>query len=404
VAQPDADGILSISELTHRIRISLEDAFTHVTVLGEISNIARPASGHIYLTLKDRDAQLSAVIWRSTAVRLRFDLEDGMEVIATGSITVYERRGSYQLIVSSIKPKGVGALQLAFLQLREKLAKEGLFGPEHRQPLPLLPERIGVVTSGTGAAIHDILTVIGRRFPPAHIVLAPVRVQGEGAAEEIAQAIADFNEWGRADVLIVGRGGGSLEDLWAFNEEAVARAIHRSRIPIISAVGHEVDVTIADLVADRRALTPSEAAEIVLPRYDDLVGSLDALRDRLAGALRGQVDLARARLEQLRRSYGFRAPLETVRHEQQRLDDLGGRIRRALGRHVDVARERVNAAHGRLSALSPAAVLERGYSITRDPETGRVVQSAADVADGQCIETVLHRGRLTSRVERRDEA
>jgi len=404
VPQPDSDAILSISQLTHRIRVAMEDGFGRVSVVGEVSNIARPASGHVYLTLKDRGAQLSAVLWRSSAARLRFDLEDGMEVIATGDLTVYERRGSYQLIVTFIQPKGVGALQLAFLQLRDRLAKEGLFAPEHKQALPFLPERIGVVTSRSGAAIHDILTVIGRRFPPAHIVLAPVRVQGAGAAEEIAAAIDDFNRWGQADVLIVGRGGGSLEDLWAFNEEAVARAIHRSRIPIISAVGHEIDVTIADHVAARRALTPSEAAEIVLPRYDDLMGSLDGLRDRLAAALLGQVELARAKLEQLRRSYGFRAPLETVRHEQQRLDDLTGRVRRALSRRVDVAREKLGAARGRLDALSPLAVLERGYSITRDAETGQIVQAADAVADGQTIETVLHRGRLLSRVERREEA
>jgi len=380
--------------------VALEDGFGRVSVVGEISNIARPASGHIYLTLKDRDAQLSAVLWRSSASRLRFDLEDGMEVIATGDITVYERRGNYQLIVSAIQPKGVGALQLAFMQLRDRLDKEGLFAPEHKQRLPFLPERVGVVTSGTGAAIHDILTVIGRRFPPAHIILAPVRVQGDGAAEEVAAAIDAFNEWGQADVLIVGRGGGSLEDLWAFNEEVVARAIHRSRIPVISAVGHEVDITIADHVADRRALTPSEAAEIVLPRYDELVGGLDGLRDRLAAALRGQVGLARARLEQLRRSYGFRAPLETVRHEQQRLDELSGRIRRALSRRVESAREKLNAAEGRLKALSPLAVLERGYSITRDAESGRVIDSASDVTQGQTVETVLHRGRIVSTVER----
>jgi exodeoxyribonuclease VII large subunit len=322
-----------------------------------------------------------------------------MEVIVAGNLTVYEPRGTYQIIISSIRPRGLGALQLAFLRLRDKMEKEGLFRPEHKKPLPLLPACIGVVTSPTGAAIHDILTVIARRFPPAHIVLRAVRVQGEGAAEEIAQGIADFNAWGQADVLIVGRGGGSLEDLWAFNEEAVARAIHASCIPVISAVGHEIDVTIADLVADRRALTPSEAGEIVLPRLDDLLATLGGHRDRLAAALRGQLDLARERLERLRTSYGFRAPLDRIRLHQQRLDDLASAAALALRRRVESCRERLRGGLGRLEALSPLGVLERGYSITRDAATSRVIRRAADLAAGQTVETVVHEGRFTSRVE-----
>jgi len=393
------DDVLTVGDLTRRIRATLEDAFDRVTVVGELSNVRRPASGHIYLTLKDADAQIAAVVWRSTAARLRFDLEDGTEVIVTGNVTVYEPRGAYQIIVSSIKPKGMGALQLAFLQLRDKLEKEGLFGPESKQPLPYLPACIGVVTSPTGAAIHDILTVIARRFPPARVVVRPVRVQGEGAAAEIAEAIADFNAWGGADVLIVGRGGGSLEDLWAFNEEAVARAIHASRIPIISAVGHEIDVTIADLVADRRALTPSEAAEIVLPRLDDLVATLDAGRDRLALALRGQLGLAREQLIRLRRSYAFRAPLERIRLHEQRLDDLANAAALALRRRIESCRERLGGAIGRLEALGPQRVLARGYSITRDPHTGRVIRHAAHLTPGQTLETIVHRGRFTSRVD-----
>jgi len=401
VAAETPGDILTVSELTHRIRRSLEDEFDVVTVVGEVSNVRRPASGHVYLTLKDADSQIAVVMWRSTAARLRFELEDGMEAVVRGAITVYEPRGQYQIVVSSMQPKGIGALQLAFIQLRDRLAKEGLFRPEAKQPLPFLPGCIGVVTSGTGAAIHDILTVIERRFPPARIVLRPVRVQGEGAAAEIAEAIADFNAWGEADVLIVGRGGGSLEDLWAFNEEAVARAIHASRIPVISAVGHEVDVTIADLVADRRALTPSEAAEIVLPELGGLVESLGGLRDRLAVALRGRVGLARAELQRLRASYGFRAPLELIRRHEQRLDDLSAAAARAVQRRVESARERLATAAGRLQALSPMAVLQRGYSITRFPGTGPVIRDAGDVADGDAIETILHHGRLRSRVESR---
>ena len=398
-AEPLPADVLTVGDLTRRIRACLEDAFDHVTVVGELSNVARPRSGHVYLTLKDADAQLAAVIWRSTAARLRFDLEDGMEVIAAGTLTVYEPRGRYQIIVSSIKPKGMGALQLAFLQLRDKLDKEGLFDPDAKTPLPYLPACVGVVTSATGAAIHDILTVIGRRFPPAHVVLRPVRVQGAGAAAEIAQAIGELNTWGGADVLIVGRGGGSLEDLWAFNEEIVARAIFASDVPIISAVGHEIDVTIADLVADRRALTPSEAAELVLPRYDDTVATLDSRRDRLAAALRAQFELARARLERLRASYAFRAPLDRVRLHEQRLDDLANAATLALRRTVESRRERLATAHGRLHALSPLRVLERGYSITRDADSGQVLRRAADAAPGTAIDTILHQGRLRSRVE-----
>jgi len=404
VAQAASEDILTVSELTHRIRRAIEDEFDRVAVIGELSNIRRPGSGHIYLTLKDAGAQLAAVIWRSTAARLRFDLEDGMEVIVSGNLTVYEPRGSYQIVVSSIRPKGVGALQLAFLQLRDKLEKEGLFRPEAKQPLPSLPACVGVVTSATGAAIHDILTVIGRRFPPAHIVVRPVRVQGEGAAEEIAAAIEEFNAWRGADVLIVGRGGGSLEDLWAFNEEIVARAIHASKIPIISAVGHEIDVTIADLVADYRALTPSEAAEVVLPRLQDLQAELSALRDRLALSVRRRAEQARAQLEQLRGSYGFRAPLELVRGHEQRLDDLMASAALALRRRLESCHERLATASGRLAALNPLAVLERGYSITRVRESAAVVTQASQVEPGQALETILHRGRILSSVESTEPA
>ncbi|MBM4030489.1 MAG: exodeoxyribonuclease VII large subunit [Planctomycetes bacterium] len=396
----ESEGVLSVSELTQRIRRSLEDEFGQVAVVGEVSNLRRPASGHVYLTLKDSGAQIAAVVWRSSASRLRFELEDGMEVIVSGSLTVYEPRGSYQIIISSIRPKGLGALQLAFLQLKDKLEKEGLFRPELKKPLPYLPDCVGVVTSATGAAIQDILKVLARRFPPAHVVLRPVRVQGEGAAEEIARAIAEFNEWGGADVLIVGRGGGSIEDLWAFNEEAVARAIHASRIPVISAVGHEIDVTIADFVADRRALTPTEAAELVLPDLRELLERLGGLRGRLATALRGQVDLARATLARLRASYGFRAPIELVRRHEQRLDDLAGALALAVRRRIESARERLATAGGRLEALSPLRVLERGYSITREPETRRVIRAAGQVQPGQLVETLLHAGRIVSRVEK----
>jgi len=334
------------------------------------------------------------------ARRLRFDLEDGMEVIVTGSVTVYEPRGIYQVNISSIKPRGIGALQIAFLKLKDRLEKEGLFRPEHKRPLPRVPSCVGVVTSLAGAAIRDILTVIGRRFPPAHVVVRPVRVQGEGAAAEIAQAIDDFCAWGKADVLIVGRGGGSLEDLWPFNEEVVARAIHASKIPVISAVGHEIDVTIADLAADRRALTPTEAGEIVFPEFDELMARLDELRARLALALRRRVELARARLARLRGSYGFRMPLEMVRRGEQRLDELASSLHLAARRRIEAQAERLATLAGRLQALSPRAVLKRGYSITRALPSGDLIRDAAHVHEGDRVETLLHRGRLVSRIEK----
>lgn len=282
-------SILTISEITRRIRGSLEQEFFHVWVVGEISNMKRPISGHVYLTLKDADAQLQTVMFRSVASSVKFELKDGMEVLVFGSVTVYESRGQYQLIIEAIEPKGMGALQLAFLQLKERLGKEGLFDLAHKKALPLFPGKIAIVTSLTGAAIRDIIQVIHRRFAKVKILIYPVKVQGEGAAQEIAQAISDLNTIPDIDVMIVGRGGGSLEDLWAFNEEVVARSIYASKIPVISAVGHEIDITISDLVADKRALTPTEAGELVVPCYDQVSDSLEKIKTRLVQADRKSV-------------------------------------------------------------------------------------------------------------------
>src|SRR5512136_2779310 len=263
--------ILTVSRLTALIRSTLEENFEHVWVEGEVSNLSTPSSGHLYFTLKDAGAQLRCVMFKGAVRNLRFRLKDGMGLILRGRITVYEQRGDYQLIAEYAEPLGIGALQLAFEQLKERLVREGLFDESRKKPLPVLPQRIGVVTSPTGAAIHDILTVVNRRFANVQILIVPVRVQGDGAAAEIAAAIDDVNRYGAVDVMIVGRGGGSLEDLWAFNEEAVARAIARSRIPVISAVGHETDYTIADFAADLRAPTPSAAAELAVKDRDELV-------------------------------------------------------------------------------------------------------------------------------------
>ncbi len=277
--------ILTVSRLTALIKGVLEENFEHVWVEGEISNLAMPVSGHLYFTLKDAAAQLRCVMFRASSRALRFKPKDGMGVVVRGRVSLFEPRGEYQLIVEYLEPQGIGALQLAFSQLKERLAKEGLFAEAHKKPIPRLPQRIGVVTSATGAAIHDILNVLNRRFANVEVLIYPVKVQGEGAAREIAQAVKDFNRYGNIDVMIVGRGGGSIEDLWAFNEEVVARAIYHSRIPVISAVGHEVDFTIADFVADLRAPTPSAAAELVVKSKAELDAELDALSHRLRQAI-----------------------------------------------------------------------------------------------------------------------
>ncbi len=434
--------ILTVSRLSALIRSTLEENFELVWVEGEISNLSTPSSGHLYFTLKDTGAQLRCVMFKGAAKNLRFRPKDGMVLILRGRITVYEQRGDYQLIAEYAEPQGIGALQLAFEQLKERLLREGLFDAARKKPLPLLPQRIGVVTSPTGAAIHDILTVVNRRFANVRILIAPVRVQGDGAAVEIAAAIDDLNSYGAVDVMIVGRGGGSLEDLWAFNEEVVARAIARSRIPVISAVGHEVDVTIADFVADLRAATPSAAAELVVRSKQELEGLVESLAHRLQREMAQQLRRSRGELERM--SHLLRDPTFLLGHLAQRLDDQGARLRlafagslrrrqdrlAALTRHlrivnpalqVERGRERVitlaarldqtarrllDGCHeesavlsARLNALSPLDTLGRGYAVARTIPHHRVVRDAADLAVGELLELFLHRGRLLCRVE-----
>ena len=393
-APPD---VLTVGELTGRIRGSLENNFHDLWVVGEVSGLARPRSGHVYLTLKDDKAQLGAVMWRRTAERVRFNLEDGLEVQAFGSITVYEPRGRYQMIINRIQPRGIGALQLAFEQLKKKLAEEGLFDPAHKKPLPLIPGRIGIVTSATGAAIRDIIRQIDERFPNFNALIVPVRVQGKAAAGEIAEAIRYLNSRDDIEVMIVGRGGGSIEDLWAFNEEVVARAIYASRIPVISAVGHEIDVTIADLVADVRALTPTAAGEIVVPDKSSLHGQIDQLATRLRSSLVNKIDLARSQLAALATATSLDRPIDMIRRHQQHLDELMMRMQSTASHRVEIAREQLGTFSGRLDALSPMGVLARAYSITL--KNGAAVSSAAEVKAGDRIETVLAKGRIESTVD-----
>ena len=389
------------ASLTAEIKDVLESSFASVWVSGEISNLSRPQSGHCYLTLKDESAQLRAVLWRTAASRVRFDLDDGLEVICQGHLDLYAPRGSYQLVIEQILPKGMGALELALRKLRQRLAAEGLFEAERKRPLPRFPREIAIVTSPTGAALRDFLEVLRRRWRGTDVLVLPARVQGEGAAAEIAAAIAAANRLARPiDVLVVARGGGSLEDLWAFNEEVVVRAIHASRIPVVSAIGHEIDVTLADLVADVRALTPSEAAELVVPSREELLAELLRHERRLAASLRSRAAEARGRLEVLGGSMVFRRP--TARSARS---GPPGRRAGSAGRAGPGASRcggagvcgRRKAAH--LESLSPLAILARGYSLTRRRADGVSVRSADMLAPGDEIVTRFARGEVMSGVE-----
>ena len=397
--EPAAPQVLSVAELTAQIKDLLETSFESVWVAGEVSSLSRPHSGHCYLTLKDDQAQLRCAVWRNTLNRLRFDLDDGLEVVCRGRIDVYAPRGTYQLIIESIEPKGIGALELALRQLRDKLAREGLFDAARKRPLPAFARRIAVVTSPSGAAIRDFLQVLARRWRGADVIVVPTRVQGEGAAAEIAAAIAAANRLPLAiDCLVVTRGGGSLEDLWAFNEEAVVRAIHASRIPVISAIGHEIDVTLSDLVADVRALTPSEAAELVAPAAEDITARFRQTEKRMSAALRWRLSAARSRLDAVAAHRVFRLPRAPIEDLTLRLDELDARAARALGQRLLMARTRVQQQAARLEALSPLGVLGRGYSLTQRADNGQLVRDAAELSPGEEIVTRFGRGRATSRV------
>jgi exodeoxyribonuclease VII large subunit len=416
--------VLTVSQLTGELRGVVEEGFPAVWVEGEVSNFRLYTSGHAYFTLKDEGAQLRAVLFRTRMRRLRFEPGDGQHLLAFGSLEVYAQRGEYQLVVELLEPRGLGALQLAFEQLKQRLGDEGLFDPGRKRALPRFPRKIGIATSPSGAAVRDILRVIGRRFAGLSIVVAPCRVQGEGAAAEIVQAVADLNALGDVDVIIVGRGGGSLEDLWAFNEETVARAIAGSKVPVISAVGHEVDVTIADFVADVRAATPSNAAEMVVREKQAVADTLEALRRRLERAaarpladLARRVDDARARLglasaaghrrlrhrvELLTARLQAASPFARLAAHRHRLERAQSRLDGGMSRRLTAGRHQLGAVTGRLDSLSPLAVLGRGYSLTRTP-AGAIVRRAGEVAAGDAVSVLLHEGSLECRVERTRE-
>jgi exodeoxyribonuclease VII large subunit len=440
---PDRD-IFSVSRLNREARAVLEGHFPLIWVEGEISNLARPSSGHWYFSLKDSQAQVRAAMFRNRNQLLRFKPADGLQVLVRARISLYEARGEYQLIVEHMEEAGAGALQRAFEALKARLAAEGLFATEHKQPLPVLPRRIGVITSPTGAAIRDILSVLARRFPSIPVVLYPVPVQGEGAGARIAAALQTAGRRAECDVLILARGGGSLEDLWAFNEEVVARAIHVCPLPVVSGVGHEVDVTIADFAADLRAATPSAAAEAVSPDGQEWLTRLLRLDARLLGLLRRREQQARQALDGLGKRLQARHPGQRLRQQAQRLDELEQRLQRGLNRRLDTARtalaqwrarlrgvapgprlarlaarrtelerrlrsvlenrldQRRQALKGLARALdtvSPLATLGRGYSITRRVRDGALLRTAAEVAVGEEIETRLAEGGLISIVQ-----
>ncbi len=393
-------NIQSISELTAEIKDLIEGNLPEVWVRGEVSNCIKASSGHVYLTLKDEGSQLAAVIWRNTASKFRFDLHDGLQVVAGGSVEVYAPRGSYQLIVRQLIPHGVGALELAFRQMHAKLDAEGLFDPRRKRPLPRFPRRIALVTSPVSAAVRDMIQVITRRWPASDIIVVPVKVQGEGAAQEIATVLRNVHHLSGVDVVICGRGGGSLEDLWAFNEEPVARAIAACKVPVISAVGHEIDVTIADLVADVRALTPSEAGERVVPHRDEIQQLLSGLSRQLVMGLRQRAERARLSLEAIAARRVFAQPKHRLTDLAQRLDDLDGRLRRAVRVRAETGRQELRTLSASLDALSPLKVLQRGYSITRKSANSEIIRSANQLAVGDEIVTMLSADQVVSRVEK----
>ena len=427
----------TVSELTSLVRSTLESSFTEVWLEGEASNLRAPASGHLYCTLKDESSQIRAVLFRTTVTRLRFALEDGLHVVARGRVTVYEPRGEYQIILDYVEPKGRGALQVAFEQLRARLAEEGLFDEGRKRPLPELPRTVGLVTSLSGAVIRDMLTVLHRRCPTLHIIIVPVQVQGEGSAEQIAAAIQMLSESGLVEVMIVGRGGGSLEDLWSFNEEIVVRAIAASRVPVVSAVGHETDVTLADFVADLRAPTPSAAAEAVAPVLAQIVSRLAELSARLQQVVGRRMEEERQRLRlathqiaavrvrvqeeiqwvdatvyemsaavrlvlqagqdrMVRANQRLMAgsPHARVRHGLAVIPQLAARLYQGTRGIVETRTQRVQSCAARLHALSPLATLGRGYSVLQHARTGDVIRGVDDVNVGEELQAKLIDGRL----------
>lgn len=436
-------SIYTVSALTAEIRDILETSLDEIWVEGEVSNLRVPPSGHFYFTLKDESSQIQAVIFRSQARFFDFQPEDGLSVICRGRISVYEQRGQYQLIVDFMEPRGMGALQLAFDQLKRRLEAEGLFDPSRKKPLPFLPKKIGIVTSPTGAVIRDMLTILKRRYENVGVVVYPVKVQGEGASEEIARGITYLDQQTDVNLIVVARGGGSLEDLWAFNEEIVARAVEKAKKPILSAVGHEVDFTICDFVADVRAPTPSAAAELTVRNKADLLFRIESLRDglvkrmhmilkrrrdlwitvnarlrdprrrmvdlrlgmddlvvRLAGGVRRILDERRTRLANIERNLFYRAPISRVDRLRDWLGQKTGKLEGAMDDLLRLKRRYLERSMDRLEATSPLKILQRGYSIVHRIPSMEIVRDSRTVKKGDMVDVKLHQGELICSVEK----
>ena len=391
--------IYKVHEITQILQgiLQSEPILQDLWLEGEISNLGRPSSGHVYFTLKDNNSQIQCAIFRSAASRLRFPLQNGDAVLVNGRLTIYDARSQYQIIGERVVPAGVGELQLAFERLKEQLASEGLFDPIHKKPLPKFPQKIGLITSATGAAIRDILRMLQKRYPAVEVLLFPTLVQGEDAAAEIVHAIACMNRLPGIDLLIVGRGGGSIEDLWAFNEEIVARALFKSHIPTVSAVGHETDITIADLVADHRAPTPSAAVENIVPDQEELRQQLAAIRYNLVRSIAGRIDAVRTKLENIQSRIPPTHRIDAINRLRQAIDQLDDRGQRGAVQQLKGKQRAWQIAAAQLDTLSPLATLARGYSICKD-SSGNTVTDAAQVVVGEEVHLRLSRGQLACRV------
>lgn len=401
---PSDDQVLSVSAAAAAVKELLEAELPPVWIAGEISNLVRAGSGHVYLTLKDASAQLKCAFFRGFAMRLKFDPRNGQEVLARGRISFYPQKGDAQFYIEEMQPKGLGAAELALRQLKEKLLAKGYFDPKRKRPLPTFPTRVALIASATGAAIRDMVELFAQRWPLCEVIVRHSRVQGDGAAEEIASGVrllGRLHEDGELplDAIVLGRGGGSTEDLWAFNEEVVAEAIFHSPVPVVSAVGHEIDVTVADLVADKRAETPSAAAVLLTPDQRELMASLLDARTRLTETIARRVQLGRERLDQIASRPAFRKPLDRIREREQKLDDVAARLNRAVGRRVERAKDKLAAVAEQLDSLSPLNVLKRGYSLTLTADGEQVIRDAAEVSPGDRIVSRLANGRVVSRVE-----
>ncbi|MEM0925659.1 MAG: exodeoxyribonuclease VII large subunit [Planctomycetota bacterium] len=389
---------ITVTQLNQHLRSIVEATFPSLWVAGEVSDLATPSSGHLYFTLKDDQSQVRAVIWRSTATRLPFKLHNGQQLLCFGSLEVYSVRGTYQIVVRRAQPQGLGSLQIAFEKLKAQLHSEGLFSAARKRDLPRFPSRIAVITSASGAAIHDFLVAAGRRVPASDILVIPAQVQGAGSAETIVRGLkAAAMIWPRLDVVVVTRGGGSLEDLWTFNEESVVRAIAECPVPTVSAIGHEVDVTLSDLAADLRALTPTDAAIKVFTDRALIADRVDELGSRLSRSAMQTIAERRARLESAKNHPVFKRPDEWIHQRSRYVDELENRSRRAIERACERAEAQLSTVAARLATLSPLRTLARGYGVTRNSE-GDVILSADQIHAGESLETIVHRGRFSSTV------